>query len=160
MAELNTVEQVMADEMRCGVEELGDERCIMPDWLAKARIIRCGDSKVVLAVDREELQGAVCEACAMANDCGRTPQEEDGCADQVIDAILAKLDLREIAETDDGDQWLGVVDHFEGFNREVAEIALVEPAATVPKGYRVEDIRAGDTIAILKPPPTSKEREE
>ena len=142
-----TVEQVMADEMRCGIEELGDERCIMPGWLAKASIIRLGDRDVVLAVDREELARIV--EGVIVGDYRKNARTK---ADESVDAILQKL--------------------AEGGLREVEEIRkLAVPADTyeisVPILIRHErvlthELKGGDRyceFAILKPLPQAKEVE-
>ena len=69
--------------------------------------------------------------------------------DLTLSTVLGRP-VRYAKESDDGDPLIGVIDHFEGVALKVCEVALVDAACTVPKGYRVEDISAGDTMAILE----------
>ena len=137
-----TVEQVMADEMRCGIEELGDERCIMPGWLAKASIIRLGDRDVVLDVDREELARIV--EGVIVGDYRKNARTK---ADESVDTILAKLaeqGLREVGELVRGAR--GILDE--------------DGAAS--RFYVAQDSEEETTrdVAVLKPLPQAKEVED
>lgn len=94
-------------------------------------IVRCGDKGVVLAVGREELALAVSEKRA-AYDRGHLTW------DSLLDAILAKLGFREVAD---------------GAIGEVVEgsVILEEPSgATINVGCGIE-------VAVLRPESASKE---
>ena len=59
-------------------------------------VISCGDSKFVLAVAWEELRDAAIRAASLSEPYAHSLELE--CADQVVDAILAKLGFREVEE--------------------------------------------------------------
>ena len=124
------------DGLRDGVLSLSN--CLSP--LFNYPIVHCGDSKAVLAVDREELGQPIREA---RSDIMMDRGVINAMASEVLDAILAKLDLREVEE----------VRHLAIPEGQFEAVIPVRLDTHTGRGCRYVD------FAILKPPPTSKERE-
>lgn len=112
--------------------------------LFDAPIVCCGDSRVVLAVNREELAEAYEDAARKAVD------TNDHTAGPLagVDALLAKLDLREVE----------AIGHIH--DNDVGDPSYYFYAGTVDEGnYRTLDAYDIDEVAVLKPVQASKERE-
>ena len=111
-------------------------------------IVPCGDSSVVLAVDRDELAEAVGRVPIGTNIMGEGIPLLPEQADAVVDAILGELRFREV-------EAVGVI-HDNG----VGDPTHYFYSGSVDEGnYRVIEAYDIGEVALLKPSPTSKERE-
>lgn len=115
-------------------------------------IVRCGDSKVVLAVDREELEADVTDGVEVHFDEVGNITHVTYDAHAIVDAIIAKLAFREV-EWDTGAK-RGTKDALIGrIEQDLGDTLLV-----LPDGSSVA-LTPGLEVALLKPSPTSKEGE-